>query len=142
MDVRAKIQRYTYDPTSERLREPVDLIAGLPAHDDHLGGRLVIGDDRTLYFSIGDQGGNWQRNRCNPILSQVLPTADDIATRDWTRYQGKILRLSLDGSIPDDNPVIEGGAQPRLLVRTPESSGPGPRRGWNAVRRRARAEHR
>ena len=108
VDVRARIQRYTYDPTRERLETPIDLIAGLPAHDDHLGGRLVIGDDRRLYFSIGDQGGNWQRNRCNPILSQVLPTADDIATADWTRYQGKILRLELDGSIPDDNPVIDG----------------------------------
>ncbi|MCY1358331.1 Quinoprotein glucose dehydrogenase B [compost metagenome] len=27
---------------------------------------------------------------------------------DWVHYAGKILRINLDGSIPDDNPVING----------------------------------
>ena len=108
IDVRAKIQRYTYDPEQKTLGSPIDLISELPAHDDHLGGRLILGPDQKLYFSIGDQGGNWQRNRCNPILAQVPPSADEIARSDWTKYQGKILRLNLDGSIPDDNPTING----------------------------------
>lgn len=103
-----RIQRYTYDSAGETLTAPVDLITDLPAHDDHLGGRLILGPDRKLYLSIGDQGGNWQRNRCNPILSQVLPSTEQIAAGDWSSYPGKILRLDLDGSIPDDNPVLDG----------------------------------
>jgi PQQ-dependent dehydrogenase (s-GDH family) len=27
---------------------------------------------------------------------------------DWTHYPGKVLRLNLDGTIPDDNPTING----------------------------------
>ena len=114
IDVRAKIQRYTYDPEQKTLGTPIDLISELPAHDDHLGGRLILGPDQKLYFSIGDQGGNWQRNRCNPILAQVPPSADEIARSDWTKYQGKILRLNLDGSIPDDNPTNQWCAKPHL----------------------------
>ena len=105
---RTRIQRYTFDAASGTLAEPADLVTDLPAHDDHLGGRLVLGPDRKLYLSLGDQGGNWQRNRCNPILSQVLPTAAQVAAQDWTNYAGKILRVDLDGSIPADNPVIGG----------------------------------
>lgn len=105
---RTRVQRFTYDAASQSLADPVDLVTDLPAHDDHLGGRLAIGPDRKLYLSIGDQGGNWQRNRCNPILSQVLPTAEQVAAADWSSYAGKILRLNLDGSIPADNPAIAG----------------------------------
>jgi PQQ-dependent dehydrogenase (s-GDH family) len=35
-----------------------------------------------------------------------LPSAAEVSARDWSSYQGKILRLNLDGSIPVDNPVI------------------------------------
>ena len=31
-----------------------------------------------------------------------------MGARNWETYQGKILRLDLDGSVPGDNPVIEG----------------------------------
>ncbi|MDA1094879.1 MAG: PQQ-dependent sugar dehydrogenase [Acidobacteria bacterium] len=108
VDVRARIQRLTYDATNGSLGDTVDVISGLPAHDDHLGGRLVFGPDEKLYFSIGDQGANWQRNRCNPNLAQVVPSAQDVAAEDWSTYAGTILRLNLDGSIPDDNPTIDG----------------------------------
>ena len=104
-----RFRRYTYQPESERLVAPEELIRGLPAHDDHVGGRLTYGSDDKLYFSIGDQGSNWsRRNRCNPIRAQVTPTTDQIARGDWSEYQGKILRLDLDGAIPEDNPVIDG----------------------------------
>ena len=108
VDVRARIQRLTYDSTSGTLGDAVEVISGLPAHDDHLGGRLVFGPDEKLYFSIGDQGANWQRNRCNPNLAQVVPSAEEVAAGDWSKYPGTILRLNLDGSIPDDNPTING----------------------------------
>ena len=105
---RLKVRRYSYDGATETLASPVDLMVGLPAHDDHLGGRLLVGPDEKLYLTIGDQGGNWLQNYCNPIRAQELPSAADIEAGDWTRYQGKILRVNLDGSIPSDNPSIGG----------------------------------
>ena len=35
-------------------------------------------------------------------------SAADVTARDWTTYQGKILRMELDGAIPADNPAIGG----------------------------------
>src|SRR4029453_7301951 len=37
-----------------------------------------------------------------------LPTPAEVQAGDWSTYQGKILRLNLDGSIPRDNPVLNG----------------------------------
>lgn len=105
---RMRVRRYTYDAVTQTLGAPLDVIDDLPAHDDHGGGRLVIGPDGKLYLSRGDQGSNWLANYCNPIHSQDLPSAADIAARNWTAYQGKILRLELDGAIPADNPTIGG----------------------------------
>ena len=47
-------------------------------------------------------------NSCAKIRSQELPTARQVRERDWQTYQGKILRLELDGSIPSDNPRLGG----------------------------------
>ena len=103
-----KVRRYTYDPAKSALTNPVDLITNLPAHDDHGGGRLAFGPDQKLYLTRGDNGGNWLANYCTPNRSQDLPTAAQVAARDWSTYVGKILRLNLDGSIPADNPTING----------------------------------
>jgi PQQ-dependent dehydrogenase (s-GDH family) len=103
-----RVRRYTYDRSSQTLAAPIDVIDGLTAGDDHGGGRLLVGPDGKLYLTRGDQGANWLANACNAIRSQELPTADEIRAKDWTKYQGKILRLNLDGSIPDDNPVFNG----------------------------------
>ncbi len=105
---RLKVRRYTYDATKRTLGEPTDVLDNLPAHDDHGGGRLVFGPDQKLYLTRGDNGGNWLANYCTPIRSQDLPTAAQVAARDWSTYEGKILRLNLDGSIPDDNPSLGG----------------------------------
>ena len=103
-----KIVRLTYDPATETLGEPVELITGLPAHNDHNSGRMKIGPDGKLYYTIGDGGKNQLGNWCLPIEAQRIPTAQEIAASDWLAYQGKSLRLALDGSIPADNPEIEG----------------------------------
>jgi glucose/arabinose dehydrogenase len=47
-------------------------------------------------------------NRCNANRAQELPRAADVQARNWLAYQGKILRIELDGSIPSDNPQIGG----------------------------------
>jgi len=71
-----RVRRYTYDRSSQTLTAPIDVIDGLPAWDDHGGGRLLVGPDGMLYLTRGDQGSNWLVNACNAIRSQELPTAD------------------------------------------------------------------
>ena len=105
---RMAIRRYTYEARGRRLGEPVDLLLGLPTGDDHLAGRLVFGPDQKLYLSIGDEGANFGQNRCNVNHAQDLPSAANVRASDWSSYQGKILRVNLDGSIPADNPTIAG----------------------------------
>lgn len=107
-DLFVKIVRLTYDEASGTLKDPVDLIAGMPAKNDHNSGRLKFGPDNKLYYTIGDGGKDQLGNWCIPIESQRLPTADEIAASNWMAYQGKTLRLNLDGSIPEDNPEING----------------------------------
>ncbi len=106
MDRRGKIARYTY--RDGRLTSPVDVITGLPASSDHNAGRLAFGPDGKLYYTVGDQGGNQYDHFCTPIRAQQLPTAAQVRARDWTAYQGKILRLNPDGSVPADNPSPGG----------------------------------
>lgn len=105
---RLKVRRYTYNASTATLSNPVDIISNLPANDDHGGGRLIIGPDQKLYLSRGDGGANWLQNYCMPNAAQDLPAAAAIQAKDWSTYQGKILRLNLDGSIPSDNPTING----------------------------------
>ena len=104
----AQIVRYSWDDKTLQLGEPLVLIEGLPAGDDHNAGRVVFGPDGKLYYSIGEQGHNFGRNFRKPNLAQALPTAEEVAAADWHTYAGKILRLNVDGSIPEDNPEIDG----------------------------------
>lgn len=55
----------------------------------HFGGRLVIQDNKYLFITLGDRG---QRR-------------DDAQTMD--NHHGKVIRLNLDGSIPNDNPYLQ-----------------------------------
>jgi PQQ-dependent dehydrogenase (s-GDH family) len=105
---RLAIRKYHYSQATRTLGNPEDVITGLPTHDDHVGGRLAIGPDRKLYLTIGDQGSNFGANRCNANHAQDLPTSAQVRAKDWSNYQGKILRINLDGSIPADNPEING----------------------------------
>ncbi len=105
---RAKIRRYTYNPATEQLGDPLDVLTGLPHGPDHGASRLVYGPDDKLYASRGDHGSNFLAYYCVPNRAQELPTAADVQARKWDAYQGKILRVNLDGSIPADNPVLNG----------------------------------
>ena len=55
-----------------------------PGGQIHDGGRLKVGPDGKLYMTVGD-------STCNQA-------------QDINSYGGKILRMNLDGSVPDDNP--------------------------------------
>ncbi|HWO12626.1 MAG TPA: glucose/sorbosone family PQQ-dependent dehydrogenase [Polyangiaceae bacterium] len=105
---RVELRRYTYDAATQTLGDPHTLIDGLPASNDHNSGRLKIGPDQKLYYTLGDQGNNQFDNKCRPIRAQELPTEEMIAKADWSLYVGKILRLELDGRIPFDNPRLAG----------------------------------
>jgi glucose/arabinose dehydrogenase len=56
---------------------------------DHHGGGLAFGPDGTLYISTGDNG--------TPSSSQPL-----------TGDHGKILRVNKDGTVPSNNPFVDG----------------------------------
>ena len=103
---RAKIRRYTYDSATQILGKALDIISGLPASDDHNAGRLKIGPDGKLFYTIGVQGANHSWNKCSVNRAMSPPTAAEVSARYWSSYQGKFLRLNLDGSIPADNPAI------------------------------------
>jgi aldose sugar dehydrogenase len=104
-----RISRFKYNNTATpTLSNETVLISGIPANNDHSSGRLIIGGDGMMYYSCGDRGANQFANRCSPILSQVLPTAAQIAATDYTNYSGKVLRICRDGSIPADNPILAG----------------------------------
>lgn len=102
------IRRYTYDASKNTLTSPTDLITGLPHSNDHQAGRVLFGRDGKLYYSIGDQGANQLANWCRPSHAQDLPTAEQVAAKDWRNLEGKIVRLNPDGTIPADNPELGG----------------------------------
>ncbi len=80
---REKIVRYQY--TGNSLTGPRVLIDDIAASSIHNGCRLVYGPDGYLYISTGDAS------------DQSLP-------QNTRSKNGKILRLSPDGSIPSGNP--------------------------------------
>lgn len=105
---RLMVRRYTWDAKAETLGSPTDLITGLPAGSDHVSGRLIFGKDGKLYLTLGDQGFNQLGLFCQPIHAQDLPTAAEVAARNWRAYEGKVLRINPDGSVPADNPMLSG----------------------------------
>jgi len=70
-----KIVRLTYDKATGTLGDSKTLIEGLPASSDHNSGRMKIGPDGKLYYTIGDGGNDQLGNWCIPIQAQRLPTA-------------------------------------------------------------------
>lgn len=69
----------------DHWEESAVLLDRIPGGDYHQGGRLEIGPDQKLYITTGDA------------------TVPELA-QDLNSLAGKILRMNLDGSIPEDNP--------------------------------------
>jgi PQQ-dependent dehydrogenase (s-GDH family) len=102
------VVRLDYDAATGTLSNPTDLLTGIPSNNDHNSGRVQIGPDGMIYLTVGDQGHNQLVNWCRAIESQTLPTAEQLAAGDHFAYQGKVLRIALDGSVPEDNPELDG----------------------------------
>jgi glucose/arabinose dehydrogenase/nitrite reductase/ring-hydroxylating ferredoxin subunit len=75
------VVRIKEDGTGEEV-----LIDNIPAGILHNGGILAFGADKTLYIGTGVD---------NPVREQA---------QDINRFNGKVLRINRDGSIPHDNP--------------------------------------
>lgn len=84
-DGRVLLKVFQYRFASDTLVDPVLIIDSIPGNQNHTGCRLKFSLDKKLYISTGDAD--------QPMLAQDLKT-----------YNGKILRLNEDGSIPEDNP--------------------------------------
>ncbi|MEO5946512.1 MAG: PQQ-dependent sugar dehydrogenase [Chitinophagaceae bacterium] len=114
-----RISRFTYNIATGQLGSEFQLINGISAGGDHSSGRLFFGVDDKLYYSCGDQGANQFASRCNPILAQETPTQAELAASNYTKYQGKVLRINLNGTIPADNPLFDpDGGGPEFAVRS------------------------
>lgn len=82
-----RIQRYplTGEPGSLGLGDPETVLAGLPHANWHSGGRIAFGPDGMLYATVGD-------------------VHERGSAQDLDRLSGKILRMTPEGEVPDDNP--------------------------------------
>ncbi len=78
----------------------------------HFAGRMLFNDDGTMLLTVGDGG-------------RTLQQAQNVEN-----HLGTVIRLNLDGSIPDDNPSIEGAAagiysyghrNPQGIARNPDT---------------------
>ncbi|HLR93970.1 MAG TPA: PQQ-dependent sugar dehydrogenase [Jiangellaceae bacterium] len=76
------------DVSGGDLGETTTLIEGIPRQSQHNGGRLRFGPDGMLYVSTGDAG-------------------EGDRSQDPESLAGKILRLTPDGDVPEDNPDPE-----------------------------------
>jgi glucose/arabinose dehydrogenase len=81
------------DPSSEVILLDNIIVGGIGVHQ---GGAVRVGPDRSIYVSVGDGG-------------------DGPAAQSLQSLHGKILRLTLDGSIPEDNPFVNApDARPEI----------------------------
>jgi len=83
--MRLRITRYQFK--NDTLINPFKILEDIPANQNHTGCRLVFSPDRKLFITTGDAD--------QPALAQ-----------DLKAYNGKILRVNDDGSIPKDNPFF------------------------------------
>jgi PQQ-dependent dehydrogenase (s-GDH family) len=100
---KTRIERYTYNFTTQLLESPVTVLQDIPGSNDHNSARIAIGPDLKLYYSVGDMGAGQYDNINRPTNAQNLNV-----------YEGKILRLNTEADalgsfIPADNPFTNAG---------------------------------
>jgi glucose/arabinose dehydrogenase len=81
--IEERLAKYTY--SNGELDSPVTLLERIDGAWNHNGSRLVIDADHKLYMTTGDAANTSQ-------------------SQDLNSLNGKVLRMNLDGSVPEDNP--------------------------------------
>ncbi|MEP5567673.1 MAG: PQQ-dependent sugar dehydrogenase [Halioglobus sp.] len=84
--IRSTVVRYRYLKETDTLINPESILPNIPGHSAHNGSRLTISEDNKLLLVIGD-------------------VADSKNAQTESTLPGKVLRMNLDGSIPEDNPI-------------------------------------
>ncbi|MBX5483665.1 MAG: PQQ-dependent sugar dehydrogenase, partial [Myxococcaceae bacterium] len=97
---RHRVSRFVLDPATGQLElnSETVLLSGLRGPANHDGGGLAIGPDGKLYVGVGDTG-------CNSNAPPGQNITNWFATC-LSNANGKVLRINLDGTIPDDNPLV------------------------------------
>lgn len=102
---RTRIERYTYDSSSQQLSDGISICDTIPGSNDHNSGRLLIApvaEKLYLFYTVGDMGAGQFANSGRTNHAQSKDS-----------YEGKILRFNTepdadsgfyDKWIPDDNP--------------------------------------
>jgi glucose/arabinose dehydrogenase/PKD repeat protein len=92
-----RVSRFILNDTSVDPQSEVILVDNVPSYaNNHNAGDVHFGKDSHLYISIGDSG-------CDPTRATGCAEANAIA-RTNDHLLGKILRITRDGEIPNDNP--------------------------------------
>ncbi len=81
----ARLVRYTYSVQQKTFVDSVHLIHNIRANFTHNGSRIVFENDSIFYFALGDAFTSFE-------------------IQDPQEINGKILRMSIDGGVPIDNP--------------------------------------
>lgn len=84
-----QIVRYTYDPAGDTLLNPLRIVDSISTVIYNRGGGMAILPDSTLVFGLGD-GVDWSHE-----------------AQRFSTTRGKVMRVNLDGSVPEDNPYPE-----------------------------------
>jgi PQQ-dependent dehydrogenase (s-GDH family) len=94
-----------YDYSGNTLINPVIVLDNIPGSNDHNSGRLVIGPDEKLYYTIGDLGAGQFNNTSRTNHAQTLDVLEGKVIRLNTEHDGD---TGADGWVPDNNPFYNG----------------------------------
>ncbi len=110
-----KVVRYEYNFEEEALNNPLVLLSNVQVFDGfHIGGKLLMTQDRKLLIAVGDA-----KQPENPELHPDWSTGDLPKPQNLDLYSGKVLRINPDGTIPSNNPFkITEELVPRNLIYT------------------------
>ena len=97
-----RVERFALegDAGSYSLGEGTVILDGLAKAGNHNGGRIKLGPDGMLYATVGDAG-------------------DPDRAQNRESLSGKILRMEVDGGVPEDNP-FDGSLVYSLGHRNPQ----------------------